>query len=51
MLFNLRYDETVQDSLTIGEYLETTCGAELRAWYNKIILKEKYTAEKEKNKG
>ena len=34
------YDDTVQNSLTIGKYLETTCSSELSKWYDEIILKE-----------
>ena len=41
VLFTWKYDKTVQYVLTIAEYLETTRGAELGAWYDKIILKEK----------
>ena len=26
-----------KNALTIGKYLETTCGSEMRAWYDKIM--------------
>ena len=41
MLFTWIYDYNVQDVMTIGKYIESTRGSELRAWYDEIILKEK----------
>ena len=41
VLFTRVYYDNVKNALTIGEYLESNLGSELRARYDEIILKEK----------